>query len=131
MAKETKYNRAVANDPILIFDDEWVSGESIEDEDYSPDGLDVSDFDMGSITVEWADYDGSNASINIQGSNDNVNWSNDGGSEGAKQEIDTASGFQVFRLTHIGYKYIRFRFYMGGGSEATISANYLFKATRA
>ena len=67
-------------------------------ENFISEMIDCREYQYGTLTVEWENYDGTNGAINIQISDNNVYWLDWGGAEGALENVDTSDDAQLWEF---------------------------------
>lgn len=93
--------------------------------DFNSAGYRVSDLLDGSITVQWTGITGTEpllASIRLQVSNDNVNWSDWGGYESIAQIDLDDNDQQIFEIEVFTTIYVRLAFESGGITAGDLNA---------
>lgn len=94
---------------------------------YTSTAMEFGPNTIGSLTLIWTGYNGTTGAANIEVSNNGTNWSSWGGAQGAVYNIAVASDHQSWLFTEMGHRYVRVKFYIGNGSTATLSINYVEK----
>lgn len=97
------------------------------DEDFTSDVIEVSYHLRGALQVAWENYDGTTGALNVQLSEDKVSWGDWGGPTGARTAITEEEDHQIFEFTNIPARYLRYRFYLGNGTTADLTAKVTLK----
>lgn len=95
-------------------------------DDFSSDSIPVMKHSFGSVQFSWEDIDAFNATVILQGSNDNENWNDLGGNTGGIILLNTP-GSQVWEFTEFTTRYIRLSYQANSVSEGSATGLIVLK----
>jgi len=73
---------------------------------------------QGSLQVIWSGLNSLDGELEVEISNDNINWNCYGGGVGIT--MDTANDSQIFEFTHFNSRYVRLSYYKNSVTTGTI-----------
>jgi len=87
---------------------------------FNTSAIPCEDFKSGTIQGVWTGADATDGTAQIEVSNDGTNWNNLGGNDG-RATLSSAEDTQVWILSDINYKYLRFAYTNGTNTAGTIT----------